>query len=127
MWGLGGYPVMMPQSKEEAVARQLYHSRDDKHLTSAMEVSGYHIEAGDGQIGHVTGFLFDDRSWEIRELVVETGHWYSGKEILIPTGKVKRISYNESKVYVALTKADIQKTGEHEIANGERRHTKTCS
>jgi hypothetical protein len=127
MWGLGGYPVMMPQSKEEAIAHQLYHSREDKHLTSAMEVSGYHIEAGDGHIGHVTGFLFDDRSWEIRELVVETGHWYSGKEILIPTGKVKRISYNESKVYVALTKADIQKTAEHEIANGERRHTKTCS
>ncbi len=67
-------------------------------------------------IGHVTGFLVDDRSWAVRELVVETGHWYSGKEVRIATDKVNRISYQEARVHVSLTKADIQKTAEHELA-----------
>jgi hypothetical protein len=58
----------------------------------------------------------DDRSWAIRELVVETGHWYSGKEILISPSKIERISYEDSKVFVNLTKADIQRTAENDIA-----------
>ena len=116
MWGLGGYPAVLPRSKDEVEAFQKYHHRDDKHLQSSREVVGYHLEAVDGQIGQVTGFLVDDRSWAIRELVVEAGHWYSGKEIRISTDKVNWVSYNESKVHVSLTKADIQKTAEHELA-----------
>jgi hypothetical protein len=127
MWGLGGYPVILPHSKEEVEAVQKYHHRDDKHLRSAREVAGYHIEAADGQIGQVTGFLVDDRSWAIRELLVETGHWYSGKEIRIPTGKVERISYRESRVYVKLAKTDIEKTAEHALAQGNTARIKTCS
>ena len=42
--------------------------------------------------------MVDDKSWAIRELVVETGHWYSGKEILISPSKIERISHEESKV-----------------------------
>jgi hypothetical protein len=127
MWGLGGYPVILPHSKEETETFQIYHHRDDKHLQSAREVAGYHMETVDGPIGQVTGFLVLDRSWAIRELLVETGHWYSGKEIRIPAGRVDRISYGESKVYVNLTKADIQKTGEHELVEGDRARIKTCS
>jgi hypothetical protein len=98
-----------------------YHHRDEKHLRSTQAVTGYHIQSVDGEIGHVSSFLVDDKSWEIRELVIETGHWYSGKEILIPPSKVKRISYKESKVFVSLTKADIQHTGENDISE----HMKT--
>ena len=127
MWGLGGYPAILPHSKVEVEAVEKYHHRDDKHLNSVVEVTGYHIEAADGQIGHVTGFLIDDRSWAIRELVVEAGHWYSGKEIRIPTGKVERISYKESKVYVSLTMVDIQKTAEHELANADTGPVQTHS
>jgi len=117
MWGMGGYPVLVPPLQDELETRRLYYHRDDKHLQSAREVAGYPIEATDGKIGHVTGFLVDDRSWAIRELVVEAGHWYSGKEIRIPASKVERISYKESKVIVSLTKADIQNTAEHAVAS----------
>jgi hypothetical protein len=116
MWGMGGFPVLVPPAKGEIEAQRIYYHRDDKHLQSTEEVTGYPIEAADGLIGHVTGFLVDDRSWAVRELVVETGHWYSGKEIRIATDKVNRISYQEARVHVSLTKADIQKTAEHELA-----------
>ena len=116
MWGIGGYPIVLPPSKKEMEIQKKYHHRDDKHLRSMQAVTGYHIQSVDGEIGHVNSFLVDDKSWAIHELVVETGHWYSGKEILIPTSKVKRISYEESKVSVSLTKADIQQTAENEIS-----------
>jgi hypothetical protein len=93
----------------------MYYHRDDKHLQSAREITGLPIQAVDGEIGHVKGFLADDRSWAIRKLVVETGLWYSGKEIRIPTDKVNWISYNESRIHVSLTKADIQKTAGLEL------------
>jgi hypothetical protein len=126
MWGMGGYPVLVPTEREEIEEKRLYYHRDDKHLQSAREVTGYPIQAADGEIGHVKGFLVDDRSWAIRELVVEAGHWYSGKEIRISPDKVNWISYNQSKVHVSLLKADIQKTAEHGLATvGTAGHPET--
>jgi hypothetical protein len=116
MWGTGEYPVVLPPpTKQEIEAHQHNHRRDDKHLRSTHAVTGYHIQAADGPIGHVTSFMVDDKSWAIRELVVESGHWYSGKEILISPSKIERIGYDESKVFVNLTKADIQRTMEDDI------------
>ena len=113
IWGLGGYPAALPPSKEEVEVRRQYRHRDDKHLRSSQAVTGYQIAATDGTIGRVSGFMVDDRSWEIRELVVEAGHWYAGKKILVSPSKVKRISYEEAKVYVGLSKADIQQTAKN--------------
>jgi len=47
------------------------------NLRSVNEVIGYHIEARDGLIGHVEGFIVDDEGrntegWEIRYLIVHT-------------------------------------------------------
>jgi hypothetical protein len=116
MWGIGSYPVIVPPAEGEIEERRSYYHRDDKHLQSARDIAGYPIQATDGELGHVKGFLVDDRSWAIRELIIEAGHWYSGKEIRMATDKVTWISYNECKVHVSLTKADIQRTAEHELA-----------
>jgi hypothetical protein len=116
MWGMGSYPVIMPPPPENLHHRG-HNQRDDIHLRSIMAVTGYHIQATDGAIGSVSGFLVDDKSWAIRELVVETSHWYSGKEILISPRKIERISYEDSKVFVDLTKVGIQqRTAENELA-----------
>ena len=58
--------------------------------------------------------MIDDKSWAIRHLVVETGHWYAGKEIVLsPTHR--RISYDESKVFVDVSKKTIENTPEYEV------------
>ena len=117
MWGFGGYPVIMAPSLEEREASLQTHQRDDKHLRSTRAVTDYTIHATDGEIGVVSGFEVDGKSWAIRQLEVETGHWYSGKEILIPPTEVERISYKDSKVFVKLTKASIQNTADHKVVN----------
>lgn len=121
MWGISGYPIALPPSKEEKKESQKYKHRDDKHLRSTHAVTGYNIETVDGTIGNVCGFLVDDKSWAILELVVETGHWYAGKEILISPTKINRISYEESKVFVNLTKEDIKQTADNDVSRHTRR------
>lgn len=116
MWGASSYPAMLPFSPAEREAAQDSHDGDDLHLRSTKAVTGYALQATDGEIGSVSGLMVDDKTWAIGELIAETGHWFSGKEILIPTAKIARISYEESKVYVDLTMADLKATGENEVA-----------
>ncbi|HEY9248785.1 MAG TPA: PRC-barrel domain-containing protein [Rariglobus sp.] len=115
MWGATGFPLVNP-APPETPPHHGHNQRDDLHLRSTKAVKGYDIQATDGSIGSVSGFMVDDKSWAVGEVVAETGHWYSGKEILISPSKITRISYEESKVFVNLTQADIRRTAENDIA-----------
>ena len=64
-------------------------------------------------VGHVCDFMMDDQSWAIRQLVIKTGHRFSGKEVQIPTSQVDRISYEESTVFVKLTMEALLNRGPH--------------
>jgi hypothetical protein len=52
-------------------------------LRRLNDLEGYPIEATNGAIGQVTDFLFDDESWVVRYLVVQTGEWLSNRSVLI--------------------------------------------
>ena len=52
-------------------------------LSNASVINGYAIAASDGRIGTVSDFLFDDASWLVRWLVVDTGKWLSGRKVLL--------------------------------------------
>ena len=125
MWGMGSFPVVTPPSRDELASRGNHDHRSDKHLQSALSVNGYHLHATDGTIGHVTGFMVDDKSWTIRELVVETGHWYAGKEVLISPTKISEVSYEKSTVGVHLSMADIRRTEENRVVQSAHAHGPT--
>jgi hypothetical protein len=80
----------------------------DRHLRSTQEVTGYHIQALDGEIGHVDDFVIDDDTWAIRYLVVSTKNWWPGKQVLVSPDWIERVSWSESKVFINLTREDIQ-------------------
>ena len=112
LWGLAGYPVIVPPPR-------LLHTKSaptDSHLRSARFIQGYKVQATDGVVGELADFMVDDRTWMIREIVVEFGHWYAGKAIRIPTEKISRISYDESTVYVNLAKDAMVPASEEDIA-----------
>lgn len=44
---------------------------------------GTTVEAADGSLGSVADVLFDDRSWKIRWLLLDTGAWLPSRKILI--------------------------------------------
>jgi hypothetical protein len=91
--GLGSSPFLgRPPERQEAVDAQ--RERDDPHLRSVDAVTGYHIHATDGEIGHVEDFLVEDANWGIHYLVVDTKNWWPGKKVLIAPGLVHAIDWN---------------------------------
>jgi len=85
----------------------------DPHLRSTYDVSGYFIQAKDGEIGHVEDFLIDEVTWEIRYLIIDTQNWLSGKMVLISPKWIERISLVESKVFVNFLRETIKQSPEY--------------
>jgi len=119
LWGIGAFPIIAPPLDErpDVPAREPISSPEggDARLRSTQALNGYHIQTDEGAIGHVIDFIVDHESWAICHLVVETGHWYSGKEIVISPKQIVRISYDESKVFVSVTKETILKAPEYHV------------
>jgi len=116
MWGAAGFPMPIQPTTPENRPHHGHNQRDDVHLRSTKAITGYRVEASDGPVGAVNGFRAEIWSWGIRELAVETGHWYSGKTILVLPANIQRISYEDSTVFVNLTKDDIAQTSKNDIA-----------
>jgi hypothetical protein len=76
-------------------------------------VSGHYVQATDGEIGHVEDFIIDDETWAIRYLIIDTRNWWPGKKVLISPQWIERVSWNESKVFVDLSREVIKKSPEY--------------
>jgi hypothetical protein len=76
------------------------------HVISALK--GFAIEATDGRIGTVVDFLFDDRSWKVRWLVVDCGSWLAGRKVLIHPSAISYAGFEYQRFEVTLTKAQVQ-------------------
>lgn len=83
-------------------------SDDDLHLRSTKAIMGYHIHASDGDVGHVSDFILDDANWQIMYLVVDTHNWFGGKKVLIETGTIKEIQWDNSRVIVNISTEEIK-------------------
>jgi hypothetical protein len=77
-------------------------------LWKASAINGYAIAASDGRIGTVSDFLFDDASWMVRWLVVDTGHWLSGRKVLLPPSVLGKLDAKEHEFSVTLTKQQVK-------------------
>jgi hypothetical protein len=113
LWGVAAFPGGLTLDQEPLADPGLLRARAEKespdsHLRSTVEVTGYHIEALDGEIGHVKDFLVDDDTWGIRYLEVDTRNWVPGKKVLLSPQWITKVGWPESKVYVDLTRTTIQ-------------------
>jgi len=87
----------------------------DPHLRSAGEVTGYRLQARDGEIGHVKDFIVDDRAWNIRYMVVDTRNWLPGsRKVLISPDWITSIDWLERKVAVDLNVKEIKESPEYD-------------
>ena len=87
----------------------------DPHLRSTKAVSGYHIEARDGEIGHIVDFLIDSDTWAIRYLIASTQNWWPGKKVLLAPRWISRVSWDESKLHVDLTREEVKRSPAYPI------------
>jgi len=133
LWGAYPYPALGagPALSAADLARErrwnwaAKERDDDPHLRSSRVVTGYHIQATDGDIGHVEDFLLDDQSWTIRYLIVDTTNWWAGKKVLVSPAWIERVNWAESKVHVTVTRAQIETSPEYEPARPVERGYET--
>jgi hypothetical protein len=108
----GHYPAPMRVGKEEAKS-SAPEKAWDPHLRSMREVTGYPIQAADGEIGHVEDFVLDDETWTIRYLIVDTRNWWPGKKVLVSPRWIERVSWSAFKVVVNLPRETIKQSPEY--------------
>jgi hypothetical protein len=87
--------------------------REEGHLRSVREVSGYRIAASDGEIGHADDFLIDDADWCVRYMVVDTRNWLPGKDVVVSPGWIHEIDWRQGEVSVSLGKEQIETAPEY--------------
>jgi hypothetical protein len=77
-------------------------------LRSLKELQGYAVRATDGDVGWLRDFYFDDQSWTVRYLVVETGNWLKGRQALIPPIVGGAPKWEKQTLPVRITKAQVE-------------------
>jgi uncharacterized protein YrrD len=88
-------------------------------LRSIEDVNGHKIHTTDeDKIGHVDDFIIDDDTWTIRYLIVNTGNLFTGKKVLISPEWIERISWDDSKVYLNMTKETLKESPEYSDESG---------
>ena len=80
----------------------------DPHVRSVEEVTGYHIHAVDGELGHVENFMIDDGDWSIQYFIVDTANWWFGKRVLISPLAVKSIDWYDRHVELDVTREKVK-------------------
>lgn len=112
-----GWADQWPGAFEEAAAA----AQGDPHLHSCKEVTGYYLEASDGRIGHVKDFVVDDGAWSIRYLVIDTGNWLTGKNVLLGPSWAESIRWEDRTVHVPLARDKIKNAPEYQPSEPIRR------
>lgn len=77
-------------------------------LRHASEINGYSIGATDGPIGKITDFLFDDRTWLVRWIVIDMADFLSPQKVLLPTSALSHVNNIGHQFAVRLTKAQVE-------------------
>jgi hypothetical protein len=77
-------------------------------LRHASQIEGYGINATDGPIGTIVDFLFDDETWLVRWLVVDTGAFLTGRKVLLPPSALSHINHMGGELAVGLTKQQVK-------------------
>jgi hypothetical protein len=108
-WGMAAYPAALNgavATRGDRAPAAVQESRE-AHVHSSLAVLGYHIQASDGEIGHVDDLIIDDERWAIRYLRIDTSNWIGGKPVLVPQRALRRADWGRGTIEVALTKDQV--------------------
>jgi hypothetical protein len=124
-WGGGGVPYTAVASAAPAIApvdKPLVDDRlptevvegleqsEETYIKSIRELTNYGLEATDGSIGHITDCFIDDENWTIRYLLIDTGHWLPGQQVVIPVAAVDNADWAGASIHVKLSQAEVKQS-----------------
>jgi hypothetical protein len=90
---------------------------ENRHLHSGRAITGYHIRAKDGEIGHVDGFLMDEADWSLRYLIVALANWLPGKKTLISPSCVIDIDRSKREISIDIDREEVKNSPPYDAAS----------
>ena len=85
-------------------------------LYRMSEIEGYSLRATDATIGSVIDFYFDDATWAVRYVVVDTGTWLSGRKVLLTPQAAGQPDAVNRLLPVQLTRAQVENSPDIDLA-----------
>jgi hypothetical protein len=76
---------------------------------------GAGVEATDGPIGVIHDLYFDDASWTVRHIVVDTGGWLNGRHVLISPATMTGTDPTGQRFLTALRRQQVERSPEVDI------------
>ena len=105
-------PLLMPLAPDEAIVRQAPEDKPEAegnpHVRSCNSVTGYHINALDGEIGHAADFLVETQGWTVRYLKVDTKNWWPGQLVLITPKVVRQIDWYQQVIEISVDRQTVK-------------------
>ncbi|HLS85512.1 MAG TPA: PRC-barrel domain-containing protein [Burkholderiales bacterium] len=121
LWGPAPRPVNAEAARDagrSAAIEMQEHAESSEagpapsRLRSAADVVGYRLEATDGAAGHVEDVLFDDDTWSVAHLVIDTRDWLPGRKVLLSPGLVEAVDPTHRTVRVRAARREIEQAPE---------------
>ena len=85
-------------------------------MNNASLLIGKTIDALDGEIGSVHDLYFDDQTWSVRYLVVDTGKWLPGRKVLVAPEAIVKPWHHQPAIAVKLTTEQIRSSPDIDTA-----------
>lgn len=79
------------------------------------DLKRFSVRATDGDVGAVRDVLFDDDLWTVRYLVVDTGKWLPGRQILVSPLGIGKLEDTDRVLKVAATTAQIEQSPDIDV------------
>ena len=104
-----------PRASRLIEKRQPHHPRKHPDIVwTAGKLYGYPVQATgpaedrEDTVGQVSDFYFDDQEWLIRYVVVDTGPWLLGRQVLLDASVLGQPFESAQRLTVALTREQIE-------------------
>ena len=85
-------------------------------LKRLASLHGSNVSATDGDVGTVARFMIDVNRWAVRYIVVATGNWWSGHEVLISPWSIAPGTVPGDDVSLSLTRSQVQNSPPYDPA-----------
>lgn len=120
LWGTGMHPEdilsLANHPKARPASEYATPAAEDNHLRTTQDVMKYRVFANRGEVGKIDDFIFDDRSWAIRYMVVAPSKLLHGRKVLLSPSWTKDISWKQKLVFVDMENSKIEDAPEFDPA-----------
>lgn len=77
-------------------------------LRCSTELLRYDVEASDGKIGKVADFYFDERTWKVRFIVVDTDGMFGDNLIMVQPHDVAEFRFPEETLVLSMAQSNVE-------------------